>query len=99
MMDELLRYLQEEWNGQQPPQTLLETDLTIECFRNIITTPGLDLHNVDRFIRQWRAHHRENKAIPEMWDLFCFKTFKWDEYYVIGHLYLYHKYGLLDEPV
>ena len=96
-MDELLSYLQTEWDGKRPSQHLLDLNLTVERFRNIILTPGLNLHNVDGFVRQWRAHHLHDKDIPEMWELFCFKKFGWDDYYVTGHLRLYDKYGLLDK--
>jgi len=95
MMEELVAYLRREWDGGRPSKSLLEMDLTVEQFRTILTSPGMDLKNVERFVYEWRVHHTENKAIFEMWQLFAFKTYHWDDYWVWGHLHLYYKYGLL----
>ena len=95
MEEELLTHLQKRWTPDLPVSLM---DVTPAQFKVILITPGIDLENVDRFVYEWRAHHKKNTPIHEMWTLFCFKIYKWDDYYLTTHLHLLDKYGLLDLP-
>jgi hypothetical protein len=90
-MEELIRYLNAEWNGHQ--DEFIKMNLTIDQFREVVLTPDMDLDNVDRFVRKWSFHHPGNKDIRNMWELCCIK--RWDEYYFITHLKDYNKYGIM----
>ena len=40
-MEELIRYLNAEWNGHQ--DVFIKMDLTIDQFREVVLTPDMDL--------------------------------------------------------
>jgi len=58
---------------------LLELELTPQELKTILTSPDLNIDNVERFVYKWRCvQHTHNKAVFEMLQLWLFKTHHWD---------------------
>lgn len=102
LFDELLRYLENEREGEKPLVHLMQMELTNEQFRQIIARDDISEDNIRWFLRHRHTYHTENKEIRYMWYLVSMK--KWDKFkpfgdysYYVNHLYQYYKYGLMDK--
>ena len=90
-MENLLEYLLlDDRDGHTPPQELLNRDITIEEFRQILLN-RTDT-NIELFMRQWFRYHPENNEVAEMWYLFNMKG--WHHHWYIAHLPKYDKYRM-----
>jgi hypothetical protein len=63
-MEDLITKLHAQWDPNDYDWNNI--NLTIEQFRQIITTANMNLDNVERFVRSWCCAHKENKDI---WDM------------------------------
>ena len=93
-MENLLEYLLlDDRDGHKAPQELLDRDITIEEFRQILL--NMTDTNIELFMRQWFRYHPGNEDIGQMWDLFNMK--KWDHMWYIIHLPKYDKYRMTEK--
>ena len=93
-MEKLLDYLLlDDRDGHRAPQDLLERDLTIAEFREMLLTRNTI--NVELFIRQWFRYHMDNEHVAEMWRLFIIKQFHYCSY--IMHYEKYDRYRMLEK--
>ena len=92
-MDRLINYLMADFEGHN--EIFTRMDLSAEQFRQIITTRGMRIGNVERFVFEWRGYHPQQKEIPKIWHLLFMKH--WEENYYTRHLYEFYKHGMMDE--
>ena len=97
-MEKLKDFLRQEWTSP-PPLDLLEIQLTVTGLKELIRTPEMNVKNLERFVYKWCDLHKDSRDIFEMWDLYTFQKFGWDDRYLNQHLQKLDKYGLLDEQV